>query len=676
MERKKRALYPAGWIQRVKEKENLLAAFLMTMALFLPIALRYDFYYDLNDDVLIKDILSGVYTGTPEGRTMQLLYPLGLCLSLLYRVLAIPVFGVFLELCQFGSIFLIGYETACCLDRCAGRPLFAAGKRVFFGLRLGKLLVLAAEGVFFAAAFGRHLVFVQYTVAAGMLAGAAIFRFLTVRKAGPGMGAFLRCHGLTLALYWLAFCLRSEMALLLLPLAAVAGLCRWGRERAPFSWENLRNYLICFGLLIAGCVCLASWDSFAYRGADWKSFRRFFDARTELYDYHLDFINDYEANENSYQAAGVKEIQQTLLENYNFGADDGIDTDMLETLEREAARRDGTGGLFRKSLREGIWDLVYGHWLGKRDLILNAALLFLGILSVLLCLLGRRLRFLWQAPLALAVGSTLWLFLLLRDRPVDRVLHPLYLAQILLYAGLVFLEAGHTDGRMAQNGPEQAGETGLDWLDKTGSGRLPQSGPALGTDARKGRRTWAGQENAVCSDWLGSVSLFVGLVGALLLLGFGLFQLPKTAASVRQEYDRRETVNAVNRAVADYCSAHPGRLFLEDVYSTVDFSEKIAADKEKPFNYDLLGGWLVKSPLTGKKLAAFGFSSMGEAVRSGPPVSLVCSAASDLGWLEALFEQEGLELRVLKTGEITEGVNVYQVLPKETGNGLQYQSPE
>ena len=39
-------------------------------------------------------------------------------------------------------------------------------------------------------------------------------------------------------------------------------------------------------------------------------------------------------------------------------------------------------------------------------------------------------------------------------------------------------------------------------------------------------------------------------------------------------------------------------------------------DRDKPFNYDLLGGWLVKSPLTKQKLSAFGYASMGEAARS------------------------------------------------------------
>ena len=57
--------------------QDRLIALGLTALLFGFLALRFDFYYDLNDDVLIKDILSGVYSGAPEGRTMQLLFPLG-----------------------------------------------------------------------------------------------------------------------------------------------------------------------------------------------------------------------------------------------------------------------------------------------------------------------------------------------------------------------------------------------------------------------------------------------------------------------------------------------------------------------------------------------------------------------------------------------------------------------
>ena len=86
----------------MKKHENLAASLLMTVAVFAVFSIGWDFYYDLNDDVLIKDVLSGVYSGSPSGYTMQLLYPLGFVLSVLYRALSLPVFGIFLVLCQFG----------------------------------------------------------------------------------------------------------------------------------------------------------------------------------------------------------------------------------------------------------------------------------------------------------------------------------------------------------------------------------------------------------------------------------------------------------------------------------------------------------------------------------------------------------------------------------------------
>ena len=110
----------------------------------------WDFYYDLNDDVLIKDILSGVYSGSPSGYTMQLLYPLGFVLSVLYRGLSVPVFGVFLILCQLGAVWTVGYQSAACCKT-----------------RAGKAIVLAAEGLLWTAAFGMHFVYMQYTVTAG-----------------------------------------------------------------------------------------------------------------------------------------------------------------------------------------------------------------------------------------------------------------------------------------------------------------------------------------------------------------------------------------------------------------------------------------------------------------------------------------------------------------------------
>lgn len=614
-----------GLKNRLKQQENLTASLLLTAAVFAVFVTGWDFYYDLNDDVLIKDILSGVYSGSPSGYTMQLLYPLGFVLSVLYRGLSVPVFGVFLILCQLGAVWAVGYQSAACCKT-----------------RAGKAIVLAAEGLLWTAAFGMHFVYVQYTVTAGMLAGAALFWILTAK----------RRRWIALLLYWLAFCLRTEMALLILPLACIAGLCALVREarnekrdaaeqKDPLVKKNAAEqknapakrksgaavrYVSLFGALLAGMGILYAADAAAYSGTEWKQFRQFFDDRTALYDYRLDFAEQYEENKDAYEKLGISKARQQLLANYNFGADDGIDAGLMHQLAQAAsgqeisAGQEASGG---QGLSVAVWRLLHENWFGKGDAPLNLIWIGMGLaVCVLSCKKGRLWK-LWQPLLAGACGAFLWLYLLLQGRMVERVTHPLYLAQILLFAGL--------------------------WLTERREEAMRESAADKACAAAKGLLT---PEHAS--------ALFAGACVAV-----GLVFLPGTISEIGAEAGRRETVNAANEAVMDYCMAHPKTLFLEDVYSTVAYSEKIMTDRDKPFNYDLLGGWLVKSPLTARKLSAFGFSSMGEAVCAGEGVNLLAEAGADVGWLEEFFADTGVEASVLKVGSIEGGTDIYQVIPAE-----------
>ena len=614
-----------GLKNRLKQQENLTASLLLTAAVFAVFVTGWDFYYDLNDDVLIKDILSGVYSGSPSGYTMQLLYPLGFVLSVLYRGLSVPVFGVFLILCQLGAVWTVGYQSAACCKT-----------------RAGKAIVLAAEGLLWTAAFGMHFVYMQYTVTAGMLAGAALFWILTAK----------RRRWIALLLYWLAFCLRTEMALLILPLACIAGLCALVREarnekrdaaeqKDPLVKKNAAEqknapakrksgaavrYVSLFGALLAGMGILYAADAAAYSGTEWKQFRQFFDDRTALYDYRLDFAEQYEENKDAYEKLGISKARQQLLANYNFGADDGIDAGLMHQLAQAAsgqkisAGQEASGG---QGLSVAVWRLLHENWFGKGDAPLNLIWIGMGLaVCVLSCKKGRLWK-LWQPLLAGACGAFLWLYLLLQGRMVERVTHPLYLAQILLFAGL--------------------------WLAERREEAMREAAADKACAAAKGFLT---PEHAS--------ALFAGACVAV-----GLVFLPGTISEIGAEAGRRETVNAANEAVMDYCMAHPKTLFLEDVYSTVAYSEKIMTDRDKPFNYDLLGGWLVKSPLTARKLSAFGFSSMGEAVRAGEGVNLLAEAGADVGWLEEFFADTGVEASVLKVGSIEGKTDIYQVIPAE-----------
>lgn len=570
----------------MKKHENLAASLLMTVAVFAVFSIGWDFYYDLNDDVLIKDVLSGVYSGSPSGYTMQLLYPLGFVLSVLYRALSLPVFGIFLVLCQFGAVWAVGYQSAeCCRTR------------------KGKAAALVSEAILWISVFGMHLVYIQYTVTAGMLAAAALFWILTAK----------RRRWFALVLYWLAFCLRTEIALLLLPLACVAGLCalvrEWKKERAAVRYFSL------FGILILGMGALYAADAAAYSAPEWKQFRQFFDDRTALYDYRLDFVEQYEENRAVYEKLGISQERQQLLANYNFGADDEMDAVMMHRLAQEASAAQEKPD-FKKELSVAVWRLAHENWFGKGDAPFNLLWLGMGILLCIFFCMKRRFGRIWQPLLGGASGTALWLYLLLQGRMVERVTHPLYLAQILLFVGMLFAESRAADAE--------------------------------------------GRQNAEV--------LSLGLAAGICALT-GLACLPGAVSRIEAEAARREEVNAANEAVMDYCRAHPKTLYLEDVYSTIAYSEKLMTDRDKPFNYDLMGGWLVKSPLTSRKLSAFGFSSMGEAVRAGEGVNILAEEGSDMSWLKEFFADTGVEAELLRVGGIEGGTDIYQVIPAERLNG-------
>ena len=134
----------------------------VTAALILLLALRYDFWFDINDDVWMKDIISGVYTGTPSARNIQMLFPVSGLVSLFYRITrSVDWYGLFLLACQFGSLFLV-LNRAC------------AVQAKTFGKADGALALMTGA-VAAAALLLPHYVFVQYTLTVGMLCGAAAY---------------------------------------------------------------------------------------------------------------------------------------------------------------------------------------------------------------------------------------------------------------------------------------------------------------------------------------------------------------------------------------------------------------------------------------------------------------------------------------------------------------------
>lgn len=607
-------------IKFYKKHENCILALAAVLGMMLFVGLRFDYYYQANDDIYIKNILSGVYTGTPESHNIQMHYPISLLLSLLYRIGGnLPIYGLFLCACHYGACFLILTRAAKLMEK-----------------TLGKVLVVALLSVLFTGLLLPELVFMQYTVTCALLAGAAAFRFYTTDKELPPK-AFIRANLSNILLVVLAFLVRSEMLLLLLPLICTAGLFQWGAQKPMFTKDNTVKYFSVIGLILAGLAVGQVIHLCAYSSTDWKTFTRFFDARTELYDYQ--FIPSYEENREFYESLGLSESEQTLLENYNFGLDEEITGEVLADTAAYADALKGENFPFMERLRTAFTDYKY-KLTHEVDYPWNILVLAAYALLILLAWKNKSYSYIWKLPFLFGIRTGLWMYMILGNRYPERITHSLYFMEFVIL-GVLLLEQCRKERKEAQK-------------------RFAKAAPLL--------RGWQSA----------SFTILVVLIFAILGTQSFVYHVDR----VGQESERRDYANREIRALDAYCRQNPDNFYFVDVYSsvscsdfvmsteTIEYSEKAFAQVDNSLaNYDLMGGWVVKSPLTTKKLQKFGMeaqngiSAMEQGLLDRNGVYVIMKTENETDWLTDYFaSKRGKQVTVEPVDTIeSDGKELYTV---------------
>jgi len=595
-----------SWLNKLKKNKDSLLALAVMLILAALVGWGFDYYYDLNDDVLMKDILAGVYTGTPESRNIQMLWMVSAFLSLLYRIARmVPWYGVFLCVCHYGCFFLI-------VRRSLG----------FCGTPFGKLAVALAEGLLFGGLFLEHLVFAQYTLTCTLLGATAAFLFYTTEPE-PGGREFIKRNIPAVLLVFVAYLIRTEMLLLVLPMICVAGVAKWGSEKKIFTGEHAVKYLSVIGLILAGIFTGEVSHRVACGSEEWRTFTEFFNNRTELYDFQKP--PDYETHRAFYESIGLTESEKVLLDNYNFGMDEEIDQVTLGQIA-EYAREHQSAGFFQKfpeKLKGYFYRLTHsgtgGDYPWNYSVILAYALVFLaGIFEkrqegekeeiLRRVSVKNALGITWKLALLFAVRTCLWMFILMRERDPVRITHSLYLMELCILAAMFFAEWGKI------------------------------AGPAI---------------QRLCS--LGAIAGFLVL---------SLMILPEGVRSVAGEQAKRERVNGPYQELYRYLSEDERKdnFYLIDVYSSVAYSEKMFAEVDNSLdNYDIMGGWACKSPLQKKKFALYGIENMEQALKDKDNVYFVRKSSEDMQWLLDYYEGHGTPVEVHRVAVIGEDFEVYSV---------------
>lgn len=587
-----------------EQGKNILLSLLFTGLFFLLLSAKYDFYYDLNDDMAIRDILAGIHTGDPSAYSIQMLFPLSWILGMCYRIMPqIPWFGAFLSFCQMIFVFLTGFKLI--------EPVKKLWLRVslWLGYLLGLSVVLLSQ-----------FIFVQYTVVCGMLMAAAVFW-----SGMDGLPAGNRAKGkseilIPVILVGVAFQIRTEMCLMLLPFFFLILFCNWLKSGNPFSMEKIK----CAYLPLAGALLLMlfgySVHAVAYSNAEWKQFMHFFDARTTLYDFIG--IPDYEENQTFYETNHLTKEEYTLLKNYNFSLDDALNEDSFGKIIAYRQSQAGTecsqpiyryGSLYTtENLKNALWSYRQ-RLFGEQEDAWYYVIAALYVCLFMMATLQKKSVLYGEIFLLFAGRSVIWLYLLVRNRLPERILIPLYLIEAVIL---------------------------LIWL--------MEQLCALSDKEEKRKK----------------LQLWWGIGVALILAMILTVNLRPAVMQVSDQYAHREQVNTRWNALREYCMSYPQNYYLLDVYSTTAYSEKIYKNVDNSFrNFDLCGGWLAKSPLTAQKLLRYDIMSLEQSLAESDKIYFIAATDRDMTWLQDYYERKEYRVKIEKCDTIadSDGMEIFFV---------------
>lgn len=579
-----------------KKYENTILALMSTSILIILLGIFFDYYYQANDDIFIKNILAGVYTGTPEANNIQMHYPLSLILSFLYRIMGnLPIYGLFLCGCQYGCLFLLLKRTLKYTHKTYMKILFSiVGTFIFAGLLLPEQII------------------VQYTITSAMLGGTATFRFYTTDK-GLDTREFIKANISNVFLVILAFLVRSEMLLLLLPLLCVAGVCKWSTESPVFCKVNFKKYLGTIGAIVFGLILSQGIHTVAYSSEEWKEFNNLFDSRTELYDYQ--FIPEYDENMEFYESIDLTREKYDLLVNYNFSLSEEITGDTLRQVAQYADSLKQGELKVKDKLKDALVDYRYRTF-HETDYPWNLVVLTCYGLLWLMAWKNRQYSYLWKILFLGGIRTTLWFYIIMGGRSPERITHSLYFMELCILLGMIIEQAVQERGR----------------------------------------------------------KLFT-VFTTIMMIGLGVTILPFSVKRVENDIMLREYANREIDSLKLYCKENSSNFYFIDVYSAVSCTDFVVSDlaieySEKIFekvdnsleNYDLLGGWLAKSPLTDKKRKEFEIETIEESLLDTENVYVIIKTKDSVEWLVSYYGAQGKRVEVVIKDEIfVEGNSIYTV---------------
>lgn len=288
---------------------ELVSALLFIAVVMIGVSVIFGYCFSTNDDAMLRNIVSGNYTGTPDAHLVYVMYPLSFIWKCLYSMVpSVAWYDLFMVgahyLCWFMLLFRLGQQFKGKL-----------AKTVALVLGLGALVIVDLP----------YLVMHQYTVLAAWLAVVAVFWLATgSKKSGKEYWAdrIICILFLTLCLW-----LRKQVFFMALPIGffiLVWEFVSAKKEEYKSFWEKTAIFLSSIAIIVAISFVV---EKTAYSSAEWKDFQVYNEARTDIYDFYG--VPAYQTHEAQYEQLDIGYGDWLVIDHYDGGLMQGLDSETL-----------------------------------------------------------------------------------------------------------------------------------------------------------------------------------------------------------------------------------------------------------------------------------------------------------------------------------------------------------
>lgn len=362
--------------------------------------------YNNNDDFIMRQLVSGEYTGTPESHLVHVGYLMGVFISSLYKITAtVPWYSLYLILGAYSSCVFSFFTVIKCAKKFWQKALIC----------LVSLFMM--YGLLFA-----HILSFQFTTVTAIVCGASIVSFYCVDEKA-GVKEYLKCQIPSIIWFCISFEMRDDACVMFLPLICFLGISRFIQNRKMF--KQLATYaMVLLGLMAIMFVV----EKAAYHSPEWKEYLRFSTNRASIVDY--EGWPDYEENKEIYEKHGVSEASYNAMrKGYMLLLDENIDADFMEDLAEINQKKSKTW----QDVVQGYWEIHKG---GQHDYPIDRMVFLMYAMVIIMILLTGKYKALTDV-LALFCGSMIiWAYLIYIGRPVVRVTQGIYIVELLVLAAI------------------------------------------------------------------------------------------------------------------------------------------------------------------------------------------------------------------------------------------------